>query len=859
MKQRFDLSVGQRLALGFVVVVLVLAVFVAILSSWHRHSIAVQEEVEGRILPFVESIHAVERALLGVSVATRTYLLSPEKDTLERYRRAVERATAAVRRLAEHPKDAQTAARFADVAPTIERFLLEAEQLIARRERGPLTAADEEAMTVARSVAVAGLEALADAQDQELRTALMAMADARKVISEGLLGASLLTALLLVVTGYLTVRSVQRPTRQLMRVAAALEAGDWRPALAWAPPPESAGGTQAHAHARNEIVRLGRAFGAAARALESRERRLRAKREVAAAAASSLKREELAHAVLAAIAAYAHAEVGVVYWRDKESGRLVPIARLGIHGEAQPVPIGEGVPGRAAEEGRPVVLRGIPRDTPFLVRLGYDEAPPRTVAAYPVTFGGEQLGVVLLASLRDLDEETLSFVRSAALQLGIGLENAHMHEEAQRLLAEVRERNERIQAQNEELQAQNEEIQAQSEEIQAQSEEIQAQNEELKRHAEELQVQARNLAEAGRRQSEFLGVLAHELRNPLAAITNSLVIAKRTPAGSEQSLRAQAVIERQAQQLIRLIDDLLDLTRISQGRIRIQRERIDLNEVVRACIEDQTAAFDGEEPVIELDLPEEEVVVEGDRARLCQVLGNLLHNAIKFTDPDGWIRVAVRPDARAGRVAVHVIDTGIGIDPEFLPQLFRPFNQGPAGAHRSGAGLGLGLALVKELTELHGGSVEARSAGEGKGAEFIVRLPLLQAPAEHPAPTETSVRARRVLLVEDNVDVAYTLRDLLELEGHRVEVAHSGREALERARAFLPDVVLCDIGLPGMDGYEVAQRLREERGAEAPLLVALTGFASNIDKERAARAGFDHHLAKPPSIERLRDLIGALA
>ncbi|HEX7044610.1 MAG TPA: ATP-binding protein [Burkholderiales bacterium] len=858
MKQRFDLSIGQRLTLGFVVVVLVLAVFVAVLSGWHRHSIAAQEEVEGRILPLVDRVHAVERALLAVSVATRAYLLHPGADTLERYRHALDRTAAVVQRLAEHPKGAQAAERFGDVALAIQRFLGEAERLVAQRERGPVSPAGEEAVTAARAAAVAELETLAAAQDEELRVALTEMAAARRAISEGLLVASLFTALVLVAIGYLTMQSVRRPTRQLMRVAAALEAGDWRPALAWAP---AAGGPgAAQAHARNEIVRVGRAFGAAARALESRERRLRAKREVAAAAASSLKREELAHAVLAAITAYLQAEVGVVYWRDAESERLVPIARLGIDGEARPVAVGEGVPGRVAQEGRPVVLRDIPRDTPFIVRLGYDEAPPRTVAAYPVAFGGEQLGVVLVASLRDLDDEALSFVRSAALQLGIGLENAHAHEEAQRLLAEVRERNERIQAQNEQLQAQNEEIQAQSEEIQAQSEEIQAQNEELKRHAEELQVHARNLAEAGRRQSEFLGVLAHELRNPLAAITNSVVIAKRTPAGSEQSLRAQAVIERQAQQLIRLIDDLLDLTRISQGRIRIQRERIDLSEVVRTCIEDQTAAFEGEEPVIELDLPDDEVIVEGDRARLCQVLGNLLHNAIKFTDSDGWIRVAVRPDARAGRVAVHVIDTGVGIDPEFLPQLFRPFNQGPAGAHRSGAGLGLGLALVKELTELHGGSVEARSAGEGKGAEFIVRLPLLQAQGEHPAPpAEASAGARRVLIVEDNADVAYTLRDLLELEGHRVEVAHSGREALERARAFLPDVVLCDIGLPGMDGYEVAQHLREERGAEAPLLVALTGFASSIDKERAARAGFDHHLAKPPAIERLRELLGALA
>src|SRR5690606_3955990 len=449
---------------------------------------------------------------------------------------------------------------------------------------------------------------------------------------------------------------------------------------------------------------------------------------------------------------------------------------------------------------------------------------------------------------RELDPDAVEFLADAGRQLGIGFQNLRAHAETQRLLVEVREKNEQIQAQNEELQAQNEEIQAQAEEIQAQ-------NDELKRHAEELRARSDMLAEADARKNEFLGVLAHELRNPLAAITNSLVIVRRTAPGGEQALRARAVIERQAQQLVRLIDDLLDVTRVSQGKIRIQRERLDLVDVVHTCIEDQRAALEASELELDLELPAHEVWVDGDRARLCQVLGNLLNNAIKFTDRGKRIQVALRPQPR-GQVTLHVIDSGIGIDPAFLPQLFRPFNQAAVTREHANSRLGLGLALVKELVKLHGGSVEARSEGRGRGAEFIVRLPQ-RAPA--PAPGEAAPRgdARRILIVEDNEDVADTLQDLLALEGHEVEMASSGAQALERAWRLQPHVVLCDIGLPDMDGYEVARRLRADERLADVLLVALTGYTSTIDRQRATEAGFDYHLPKPPSIERMREIFRA--
>ena len=865
MKQPLDISIGQRLTMAFGLLVLLLGVFVGFVWSWHADSVRAEERLSEEIVPQVSQISAMKYALLNVGIATRAYIMQPEASRLEQQRSAVEAARADLRRVGELAERSQeeTGDAYGAAAREIERFLGEANRVAALRTARRVTEAEEQVLAIARTDAVQRLHEFADLQNRRLAVALGTMAAARDNVSKGLLTASGLALIFLALVGFFTVRSIRRPTRRLLSVASALEAGDWRPALAWAP--ERSRGAESMAPARNEIFKLGRAFGAAAAALENREQRMRADALVASAAASSLQKEAIAAAALSGIAKHVHAEVGVMYWRERDSETLLPVARHALNGEAVPLRIGEGIPGQAAKERQVLVTRDIPRDSAFSVRLGYDQAPPKAVAAVPITFGEELRGAVLVASLRDFDDDALSFLRAAGLQLGIGFQNAYAHEQTERLLAEVRDKNEHIQSQNEELQAQNEEIQAQSEEIQAQSEEIQAQSEEilaqnddLKQQAEDLRAHAAALTEAGARKSEFLGVLAHELRNPLAAITNSLIIVKRAPAGSEHSLRAQTVIERQAQQLVRLIDDLLDITRISQGKINIQRDRLDLTEVVRTCIEDLGAELETNGLAVELEVPDSAVWVEGDQARLCQILGNLMNNAIKFNDKGKTITVSLQTNERRGYAVLHVIDRGIGIDAELLPQLFRSFNQGVIAPGRTNTGLGLGLALVKELAELHGGSVEARSAGRGKGAEFIVRLPLAKAETVEPASNDADA-GRRILVVEDNLDVAHTLRDVLTLEGHEVELAHSGAEALARAPVFQPEVVLCDIGLPEMDGYEVVRQLRADERVRPVFLVALTGYASQIDKDRAAEAGFDFHLAKPPSIESIKEILAALS
>ena len=309
-------------------------------------------------------------------------------------------------------------------------------------------------------------------------------------------------------------------------------------------------------------------------------------------------------------------------------------------------------------------------------------------------------------------------IRRLARAIGFAAQSLEQRE--QRLQAQ----NEELQVQNEELQAQNEEIQSQGEELQAQSEELQAQHEEIEAQNERLKLQAEELGEADRRKNRFLGVLAHELRNPMAPISNSLALLKRAPPGSEHAVRAQAMIERQARHLTRLIDDLLDVTRISQGKIRLQREELDFIELVRACLEDQQATLESGERNLSFTAPPAPVRVNGDRTRLSQVVGNLLSNAVKFTDRGGHITVALEVEPARRLAQLRIGDDGIGLDPQLIPQLFQPFTQGAHSIDRVNGGLGLGLSLVKALVDLHGGGIDARSDGPGRGAEFVVRLPL---------------------------------------------------------------------------------------------------------------------------------------
>lgn len=362
---------------------------------------------------------------------------------------------------------------------------------------------------------------------------------------------------------------------------------------------------------------------------------------------------------------------------------------------------------------------------------------------------------------------------------------------------------------------------------------------------------AEALREADRRKDEFIAVLSHELRNPLAPIRTGLDVLERAPPGSEASRRAMAILRRQVSQLTRLVDDLLDVTRISRGKLTLRREPVDLVTLVRQTVDDYEDLFEAGGVALAASLPDEPVWIDGDAPRIAQAIGNLLQNAAKFTSRGGRTDVSV---GREGdRVHVRVRDTGAGIPAEMLPHMFEPFTQADRTLDRSRGGLGLGLALVKGLVELHGGAVRAESQGVGAGAVLTLTLPVTEPPAPVAAvPRPSAAPKARVLVVEDNEDAAEMLRELLCMAGHDVDVAHSGPDGLTRARERKPDVVLCDIGLPGMNGYEVARALTSVFDGARPRLVALTGYASPEDRKRAREAGFDAHLAKPVDLAALR-------
>ncbi|HET6984574.1 MAG TPA: ATP-binding protein, partial [Myxococcaceae bacterium] len=362
------------------------------------------------------------------------------------------------------------------------------------------------------------------------------------------------------------------------------------------------------------------------------------------------------------------------------------------------------------------------------------------------------------------------------------------------------------------------------------------------------------LREADRRKDQFLAVLSHELRNPLAPIHNSLHLLKTAPAGGEVARHAQQIIARQVGHLTRIVDDLLDTTRISHGKLQLQRERVDLGQLIGRVAEDHRDLFTARGVRLEVIGPARAVWVDGDRTRLSQVVGNLVQNAAKFSTKGGAVRLVL--ERADGLAELHVRDTGVGMDPEMLSRLFKPFSQADDTLSRSAGGLGLGLVLVKGLVEAHGGTVEATSAGRGTGTDFVVRLPTTPPPpdtAKHEPPV--SPRPRRVLVIEDNVDGAESLRDLLEVEGHTVVVAKDGPQGVEMGRGFRPEVVLCDIGLPGMNGYEVATALRKDPALGGSFLIALTGYAHPDDQRRAMNTGFDLHLSKPANLEELRRAI----
>jgi len=369
---------------------------------------------------------------------------------------------------------------------------------------------------------------------------------------------------------------------------------------------------------------------------------------------------------------------------------------------------------------------------------------------------------------------------------------------------------------------------------------------------DEARRRQRQITESDQRKDEFLSMLAHELRGPLAPMSNALQVLRRTcPAGTPAE-QAAGILERQVHHMARLVDDLLDVARVSRGKIDLRRERCDLTAILTRTVEITRPFIESRQHRLILDWPRLPIWIEADPMRIEQAINNLLTNAARYTLPGGCVWLSA--DLVKDRAHVSVRDNGIGIAPDLLPTVFEIFVQGERTPDRSQGGLGIGLTMVKTITELHGGRVWAASAGVGKGAEFVIELPAEPA-AMQPSAAAASSEQTRVLVVDDSVDTAESLAMLLGLEGYETRTAHDGIAALAAARDFHPDMVLLDIGLPGADGYTVAERIRHDECLHDVVLIAMTGYGQPEARERSREAGFDHHLVKPVDVGELKSVL----
>jgi PAS domain S-box-containing protein len=371
---------------------------------------------------------------------------------------------------------------------------------------------------------------------------------------------------------------------------------------------------------------------------------------------------------------------------------------------------------------------------------------------------------------------------------------------------------------------------------------------------------ASDLSEANHRKDEFLATLAHELRNPLAPIRNGLQLMKLADGDNDTMEKARALMERQVAQMVRLVDDLLDVSRITRGKIDLRRERVDIASIIQQAVETSRPAIESSRQQLTVNLPPQPVYLDADPVRLAQVFSNLLNNSGKYSEPGG--RISIKAERQGAEAVISVKDTGIGIPPDMLPRIFEMFTQIDRSLDRSDGGLGIGLTLVQRLVELHNGSVRASSAGTGKGSEFVVRLPIAdESPAPSPQPSIGEPKlaiASRILVVDDNRDSASSLAMLLKAAGNDTQIAHDGLAAVEMADFFRPDVVLLDIGLPRLNGYEVARKIREQAWGKGMVLVALTGWGQDEDRRKSKEAGFNGHMVKPVGFAALVKLLNEL-
>jgi signal transduction histidine kinase/ActR/RegA family two-component response regulator len=384
---------------------------------------------------------------------------------------------------------------------------------------------------------------------------------------------------------------------------------------------------------------------------------------------------------------------------------------------------------------------------------------------------------------------------------------------------------------------------------------------ETRAHLSRIERNESALKDADRRKDDFLAVLAHELRNPLAPIRNALQILRMTAHQDAAAVRVGEIMERQVNHMVRLVDDLMEVSRITRGKIELRKEPVEVAAVIRSAVETSRPLIEAAEHQLRLIVPPESLMLEGDPIRLTQIVSNLLNNAAKYTDVGGEIWLTVTRDGDA--VMISVRDTGTGIPSEMLPHVFELFTQVDDNASRSQGGLGIGLTLVRSLVEMHGGSVRAHSDGVGQGSEFVIRLPLapnLRATdrSESSADLMPILAPMRVLVVDDNQDAADSMGALLRLLGVDAHVVYNGPDALAALHSYRPAVVLLDIGMPGMDGYTVVRQIREQPIAKDLTLIALTGWGQEADRDRTRSAGFDYHLIKPADVNALETLLVSL-
>jgi signal transduction histidine kinase/ActR/RegA family two-component response regulator/CHASE3 domain sensor protein len=837
-------SIRRRIYFGFAVVLALLAIEVAVaLRGLHRIR-DLRQEIADRYDPPSQASQDLEHGVLHRAIAVRNFMLTRDRRHQHEYERLLATYVDRLEDIERMPLDAESRAALDAVAIASRVHISRTTSLLSlfggRRPAAELADA-EVRLADAREDLLARIRAFDDVQRTRQTEARARMSAAEREVAAALLGSAVLAALALGVTALLTSRAVRRPALALVGAARALEKGDYAPALALA--------TRGRV-ARGELQHLAGAFARMAEALRRREQRSQAEGRLAAALARSLCPETTATSAIDEIAAYTGAEVAAVYLVEGPELRRV----AGRAAEGTPPALERtGIVAEALAAGHPIQLADVPGDLPFVLHAGFGTVRPRAVLAVPLGSRGEQVGLLLLGSLRRMSEDAVAFALGAATSVAIALQNAESHVRIGEFAAELRDR-------NQQLQAQNEEIQAQTEELVAQGDEIRRHNDELGAAKEALAAKAAALEEVDRRKNEFLATLGHELRNPLAAVATagSLLEAE---ARDGRVLRRAGVIARQVRNLRRLVDDLLDLSRINHGKVELRRESTDVAAAIEGAVHSMRGDADAKGQTIAFRCGADALHVDADPVRLDQVISNLLRNAIKYTPERGTITVAAGADG--GEAVIRVGDTGMGISPDLLPRIFEPFIQG---THSEGGeqGLGLGLALVRRLVELHGGTVAALSEGEGTGTVFVVRLPLvaaLAAPERPPLDPAAPERAEvaRVLLVEDDPDVAATTAEALEMFGFEVRVESDADAGLRACTESPPDVALLDIGLPGRSGHELARDIRARLSRSEVRLVAVTGYGLPEDRARSRAAGFDHHLVKPVNLDELRHLIERLA